>query len=116
MKDRDSKDLHDPESWDWEHAQSRAGRKKPRAVVSVAFKRDDFETVALCAERAHMKVSEFIRSAALGCAEGRYLVVLPSASSPGAGSVVTLFPPPSPTNAPEFKKEEYEYAGTVIPH
>jgi len=116
MADKKQEGLEDPKTWDWEQAETRPGRKKPRAVVSVAFKRDDFETVALCAERAHMKVSEFIRSAALGCAEGRYLVVLPSASSPGAGSVVTLFPPPSPTNAPEFKKEEYEYAGTVIPH
>jgi hypothetical protein len=63
-----------------------------------------------------MRLSEFIRSAALGCAEGRYLVVLASASSPGAGSVATLFPPPSPTNVPKLEKEEYEYAGTVIPH
>ena len=111
MKDRESKELHDPESWDWEHAQSRAGRKKPRAVVSVAFSRGDFERVAVHAERAGMRVSEFIRSAALGCAEGRYFVVLPSAGSPGAGSTVTLFPPPSPTTAPAFNQE---YTGTVI--
>lgn len=99
MKDRDSKELHDPESWDWEHAQSRAGRKKPRAVVSVAFSRSDFERVAVYAERVGMRVSEFIRSAALGCAEGRYLVVVPSAGSPDAGSTVYLPIPPTPTEA-----------------
>ena len=70
MKDKDSKELRDPENWDWEHAQSRPGRKKPRAVVSVAFSRDDFDRVAVCAERADMKLSEFIRSAALQCAGG----------------------------------------------
>ena len=114
MKDRDSKQLHDPDSWDWEHAQSRAGRKKPRAVVSVAFNRDDFETVALYAERAHMKVSEFIRSAALGCAEGRYLVVVPSASSPGAPSTVYLSTPPMPTSAPAFQRGLYESGDSLL--
>jgi hypothetical protein len=111
MADKAQKELQNPRTWDWDRAEAHPGRKKPRAVVSVAFNRDDFETVALYAERAHMKVSEFIRSAALGCAEGKYLVVLPSAGSPGAGSTVTLFPPPSPTSAPAFNEE---YTGTVI--
>jgi hypothetical protein len=116
MKDRDSKELHDPESWDWEHAQSRAGRKKPRAVVSVAFSRSDFERVAVYAERAGMRVSEFIRSAALGCAEGRYLVVVPSAGSPDAGSTVYLSTPPAPTNSGTKLDscERYEHLSSTV--
>lgn len=35
-------------------------------VVSVAFKRDDFEKVAKYAERSHMSLSAFLRYAALG--------------------------------------------------
>jgi hypothetical protein len=115
MANKEREELENPKTWDWERAETRPGRKKPRAVVSVAFNRDDFETVALCAERAHMKVSEFIRSAALGCAEGRYLVVSTSAGSPGAGSTVTLFPFSSPTSAPASKPgSNEEFAGAVI--
>ena len=113
MADKDEKRLQDKQTWDWDRAEARPARKKARAVVSVAFNREDFETVALYAEHAHMKVSEFIRSAALGCAEGRYFVVVPSAGSPGAGSTVTLFPPPSPTSAPAPAfSEEYTATGT----
>ena len=110
MKDRDSKELHDPESWDWEHAQSRAGRKKPRAVVSVAFSRNDFETVARFAERARMRVSEFIRSAALGCAEGNYLVVVQSGGSSGAGSMGYMPTPGASTRAGTELLFNEEYA------
>ena len=75
MDDKEREELQNQESRDWERAQARPGRKKPRAVVSVAFNRDDFETVAAFAERAGMKLSEFIRSAAIGCAEGKMPVV-----------------------------------------
>jgi hypothetical protein len=104
MTDKEQKELQKTKTWDWDRAEAHPGHKKPRAVVSVAFNRDDFETVALYAERAHMRVSEFIRSAALGCAEGRYLVVIPSASSPDAGSTVYLSTPPMPTDAPAFQR------------
>jgi hypothetical protein len=85
MDDKEREELQNPESWDWERAQARPGRKKPRAVVSVAFKRDDFEIVAAFAERAGMKLSEFIRSAAIGCAEGKMMVVFLTSGTPGAG-------------------------------
>jgi hypothetical protein len=99
MADKEQEELENPKNWDWERAETRPGRKKPRAVVSVAFNRDDFETVALFAERAQMKLSEFIRSAAIGCAEGKNLLVFLSAGSPGAGSVGYLPIPPAPTRA-----------------
>lgn len=94
MTDKEQESLKDSRAWDWERAEARAGRKKPRAVVSVAFNRDDFEAVAVFAERAHMKLSEFIRSAAIGCAEGKNLLVFVTAGSPDAPS--TSYLPPSP--------------------
>jgi hypothetical protein len=94
MADKEQEELENPKTWDWERAETRPGRKKPRAVVSVAFNRDDFEAVAVFAERAHMKLSEFIRSAAIGCAEGKNLLVFVTAGSPDAPS--TSYLPPSP--------------------
>jgi len=85
MDDKEREELQNPESRDWERAEARPGRKKPRAVVSVAFNRDDFETVAAFAERAGMKLSQFIRSAAIGCAEGKMLVVFLTSGSADAG-------------------------------
>lgn len=81
MADKQQEELENPKTWDWERGETRPGRKKPRAVVSVAFNHDDFETVALFAERTQMRLSEFIRSAALGCAEGKNLLVFVTASS-----------------------------------
>jgi hypothetical protein len=109
MDDREREELHNPESWDWERAQSRPGRKKPRAVVSVAFNRDDFETVSAFAERAGMKLSEFIRSAALGCAEGKTLVVFLTSGSPDAGGGGAITSPAvtqTNTKLDSFEKSE----------
>ncbi|MGA2285522.1 MAG: hypothetical protein ABSG55_04555 [Dehalococcoidia bacterium] len=98
MTDKDE-DLKNPEKWDWDHAERRAGRKKARAIVSVAFNREDFDSVAHFAERAGMKLSEFIRSAAIGCAEGKNLLVFVTAGSPDAPSASYL--PPSPSTRAE---------------
>jgi len=109
MDDKEREELQNQESRDWERAQARPGRKKPRAVVSVAFNREDFETVAAFAERAGMKLSQFIRSAAIGCAEGKMLVVFLTSGSPdgGGGGLLSL---PAVTEANtklgSFKKSE----------
>jgi hypothetical protein len=58
-------ELQDPESWEDEVEPIRPPVKSPRAVVSVAFSRDDFEDVARYARQHGMKTSEFIRQAAL---------------------------------------------------
>ena len=63
--------LQDPENWDFERAERRGGVKGARAIVSVAFGRDDFESVAACAERNGKRTSEFIREAALEKASSR---------------------------------------------
>ena len=107
INDKEREQLQDRESWDWELAESRPARKKPRAVVSVAFNRDDFDTVAAFAERAGMKLSEFIRSAAIGCAEGKTLVVFLTSGSPeaGGGGLLSL---PAITQTTTMVKESGE--------
>ena len=62
---RRTEDIESADTWDFENAESRPGIKPSRAVVSVAFPREDFERVAEAAESAEMNVSEFIRRAAL---------------------------------------------------
>ncbi len=62
--EQELKELQDEESWD-DEGEVRPAVKPQRAVVSVAFSRDDFERVATYARRHGMKTSEFIRNAAL---------------------------------------------------
>ena len=62
-------ELKDPGTWDFSQAVVNPGTKKARAVVSVAFARDDFEQVASAARHSDMKTSEFIRGAALAKAK-----------------------------------------------
>ena len=64
MSERDI-ELQDQENWEIGEAVVRPGVKKPRAVVSVAFSRDEFNQVVLAAELSEVRTSEFIRQAAL---------------------------------------------------
>ena len=63
-------ELQNAENWDFENAEKMPGRKNARAVVSVAFNRDDFELVGQRAEQLGMKTSEFIREATLNFIQG----------------------------------------------
>ena len=64
-------ELQNPDNWDLEHAEKAApAARKARAVVSVAFPGEDFESVAKMAERLGMKTSEFIRVVTLGVVRG----------------------------------------------
>lgn len=65
----EEKELQNSETWDFGQAVVSPGIRKPRAVVSVAFSRDEFEQVAKAARQKEMKTSEFIRSAALATAK-----------------------------------------------
>lgn len=60
------RDFQDPTFWDADAAEERPAVKNPRAVVSVAFRREDYERVCEAAQRAEMRVSEYIREMALG--------------------------------------------------
>jgi hypothetical protein len=64
MKD-ELEDLQNPEHWDYERAERRPAAKAGRAVVSVAFPRDDFQLVANAADREGERLSEFVRKAAV---------------------------------------------------
>ncbi len=63
--DHEDQELQDMSQWDHERAEERAPVKGARAVVSVAFAREDFSRVTECAQREGMRTSEFIRQAAL---------------------------------------------------
>lgn len=90
-------ELENPASWDYERAERHPGSKQARAVVSVAFRREDFETVATAAEGASMRLSEFIRSAALEKATSQRDVMRAVLWTFSMGAV--LFARPSPRTA-----------------
>ncbi len=64
MGDDELRELQDPETWE-EGGELHPPVKSSRAIVSVAFARDDFERVVREARRCNMRTSEFIRAAAL---------------------------------------------------
>jgi hypothetical protein len=63
-------ELEKEESWDYERPEVREPVRASRVVVSVAFRRDDFEPVSRYADRIGKKISEFIREAAIERAGG----------------------------------------------
>lgn len=65
MSKEELQELQDAGSWEEPGEVVLPAAKPPRAVVSVAFSRDDFETIADHAKKHGMKISEFIRHAAL---------------------------------------------------
>ncbi len=63
MDENKLNELKNPATWD--EGEPRSAVKSPRAVVSVAFSREDFELLAEYARQHNMKTSELIRRAAL---------------------------------------------------
>lgn len=64
--DRELEELQNPDEWsDDGDAELRPPVKSPRAVVSVAFSSADLGRVSTEARRKGMKLSEYIRTAAL---------------------------------------------------
>ena len=57
----------DEDQWDWENAElvEPAPPEKRGAAVTVRFNREQFRRVALAAERAGTRLTDFIRDAAL---------------------------------------------------
>lgn len=60
-----AKRLEESGDWDFEMAESRPPVRGRRAIVSVAFPPDDLTLVARSARNEDMKLSEFIRLAAV---------------------------------------------------
>ena len=69
MGEMSDKELQDPGTWDFEGAETHPGRKNARAIVSVAFSREDFELVCSAAEKRGVKLSALIRAATLASME-----------------------------------------------
>jgi hypothetical protein len=65
LDDKELKELQDPTLWEHSENDKRDPVKSSRAVVSVAFSRNDFELVSSAAKQRGMKTSEFIRAATL---------------------------------------------------
>jgi hypothetical protein len=57
--------LEREDEWAWNDSVAKPAVKRPRAVVSVAFNRYDFERLDQYAERHGIKLSELIRQGAL---------------------------------------------------
>lgn len=88
-------ELQDPQTWDDEEDAVRPAVKSPRAIVSVAFSREDFEVLVAHAKQHGMKTSEFIRRAALERMSPKQQPVAVSVT----GAVYTRYPavaPPRP--------------------
>jgi hypothetical protein len=95
MDDCNEQELQSAETWE-EQGETRPPVKSPRAIVSVAFGRDDFERVAEYARRHGLKTSEFIRQAALTQIDAEHRRANVVAVS---GNVRTNHPPASAPNA-----------------
>jgi pectin methylesterase-like acyl-CoA thioesterase len=65
MSKEELEELQSAETWEGTGAATQVNLKPARAVVSVAFSREDFETIVDYAKQHGMKTSEFIRRAAL---------------------------------------------------
>ncbi len=89
---RGAKDnLEDPARWDLDTPVKYDRPRTPgRALVSVPFRRDEFERVTLGAERAGEKLSVFVRRAALDKADGiiRADIHCLTYSQPGANVIL----------------------------
>lgn len=101
----DEHELEDPQHWDWGSAQKMTPTKEQRVVVSVAFNRDEFRTVAQTAERLGVPVSAFIRAAALDRVAQRSALIPVDWSSGNRGSAHVPNAPPLRTGTATTQKQ-----------
>lgn len=60
-EEREIQELGDPDNWDLDSEEIQVPSRPPRAVVSVAFSREDFERVAARADDQDKPLSSMIR-------------------------------------------------------
>jgi hypothetical protein len=70
VKENYERELENPNTWDFERAETKEPVKPSRVVVSVSFRNEDFSIVSEYAKRHGLKISEFIREAAIKEANG----------------------------------------------
>ena len=106
-------DLESSANWDFDNAEIVRRTKPARAVVSVSLRREDFETVSEAAERAGMRTSEFIRTAALEKVKPT-AIFAPGVSSGSSGVILYRMEPSSITGVtPETLQDELHNPVTV---
>jgi hypothetical protein len=93
-RDRGDAELENEDHWNFDTAEVRRGVVRSRAVVSVAFAREDFQRVSEYAELQGKRTSEFIREAALEKV-ARATLPLTTSSSSGVQLVATRLSTPS---------------------
>jgi hypothetical protein len=85
----DNEQLENPDVWDFDRAESRPPVRGRRSIVSVALLPADLEVISKCAQEAGMKLSEFIREAALDkCRSHPSQAELSGATFSGKGTFV----------------------------
>ena len=86
-----TEEVENEDTWDLREPVAQGPSKQPRAVVSVAFRRDDFKVVADAAEQEGERVSEFIRTAAIHRAKGAKLTDITFAGGTGPMVITSTF-------------------------
>jgi hypothetical protein len=100
-------DLQAEDTWDFDSAETRPGKKSSRIVVSVAFPRQEFEEVTNAAKQLGVPTSQFIREAALERVANRSPHGTVSTFSPtSAGFIGFTIEPVSWTEAAPAQVEE----------
>lgn len=74
----------DPDDWDYDNPTRHEPAKNPRAIVSVAFSRAEFDQITAAAKARDMKLSAYIRESTLRCQQPRPEVATPH--SPGGAT------------------------------
>lgn len=82
MNEPELDELENPDNWDWENAEEVVPTQEPGAVVARRFSGAEFDRLDKAAERSAMRLTDFIREAAL---EKAGAVSAPSSRS-GTGS------------------------------
>lgn len=104
-----------PENWDFESAEARPPVRGKRTVVSVGMSGEEFQLISRCAHLVHMKVSEFIREAAVDkCRTVPAIAVFAGASISGAG-IFVIDAKPNDTRGTATFNEPKVWSSAAVP-
>lgn len=95
LSQEELEELQNPDNWE-DAGTVHPAAKSPRAVVSVAFSREDFDEVADYAKQHGMKISEFIRRATLERISPKQQRAVVMSVTGGVQTSYTAIAPPRP--------------------
>ena len=113
MKDKEFKELQDPNNWDYERAEIHEPVKNPRAILSVAFSHEDFARVVQAARELGMFTSEFVREAAIARALGQHTPGQLSSYTYSKGRIEVWFSRPQITDTSTQTRLDKEESATT---